>query len=90
MHNYSTFFGFSQVFLILCLCIVLVEKVRGSFNGSLDTEILLGWWSALFSDILIHLSMRAICGTLHRDIVGIWNMNDPEKVTDVVYYIPCL
>jgi hypothetical protein len=45
--------------------------------------LLIEWWKGLFSDILVGLSRCKICSVLRDDIVTIWNMNDPEKVSVV-------
>ncbi|KAJ6512357.1 hypothetical protein DFH09DRAFT_1197268 [Mycena vulgaris] len=55
---------------------------RSSAKASIEASIRIGrkrYWRGLLSDIFMGFSMRSVLEVLQRDIVNVWNMNDPEN-----------
>ncbi|KIJ28180.1 hypothetical protein M422DRAFT_270584 [Sphaerobolus stellatus SS14] len=54
---------------------------RSNAKASIDASIRIGrklYWRGLLSDIFVGLSMRKVLDLLHKDIINVWNMEDPN------------
>ncbi|KAF8962885.1 hypothetical protein BDZ97DRAFT_1076814 [Flammula alnicola] len=55
---------------------------RSHAKASIEASIRIGrkrYWHGLFSDIFLGFTMRRLLDVLQKDIVNVWNMEDPEN-----------
>ncbi|KDR71761.1 hypothetical protein GALMADRAFT_159184 [Galerina marginata CBS 339.88] len=73
----------------LALKLAEIEKVwigmaiaqRSNAKASIKASIRIGrkkYWHGLFSDIFLGFTMRRLLDVLQKDIVNVWNMDDPK------------
>jgi hypothetical protein len=74
----------------LALELAEIEKVwigmaiaqRSNAKASIKASIRIGrkkYWHGLFSDIFLGFTMRRLLDVLRKDIVNVWNMEDPKE-----------